>query len=889
LIVATPTALLWSSKDGYRGNDVHVVRGASVKSTELKKYLEMSFDDGTHGVVPSDWAVSFATQVPSPASGTYLARYGFQVDITDGSVTVAASATDKVINNFIVIATAKKPGAADLTARIRVHIHDSRNKVKLSPSPLHLRQGTSLRLSVLVFFSDGVIGDVSYHPGITWQPTGPITIGADPHSQDDERQFKDGGFISATGAGSSATVKVTLPAYVGGATDPGDGEATIKILPGWAALPNLPGGKSAYEANWITGPGVAKRALDTVRNILFLPEGFLASEQSMFEELADIMAYELSSEPAFRPYDKLAKQFNFYRLWVPPFDDATRSGITELSELVTFVDGPGIRRGKRVPDPPDSVTTPLKSSEKKDHDKVVDLVGKLVYLVGLSVAGEPKATLTAQLAEWDRIYKPGYVTFDASVSAAVQQVAFIIWGKLAGRGLTVETDTVFGFATGGRPVIDSPPGYRFIFMHPLRYSREDINPLLSKITAKDSSGAQVALGDQLWVSGTSKDVNLVCFLTRGQRRVGTNQPSGKDLPPDPSDPDAPKVKRRHMAATFTDSTEPIYQESFEDLFPITKVEEEKTMRLGTGLIVPKEQVGVVAHEISHSLQIGDEYSSIQATIGTVGAKRIDGFWNLQAALEVDTTTPGSPIDVTKMRWLWPRITQAGFMKTPITLVSGDTYVVEMEQGHGDLLVKDDKVRARPARLLTRPTPGGPLKFVPPPALFQVQPRSKTERNKIVLKLISGAFDTSKSKVGDVLYKPALGPLDVDQLIMPDLILNNLRTVGPFTHTGTCTPTKGTDDDPQRPKHLPKTGLKYPKNKTSVVGLYDGGLNFRCGIYHATGDCIMRRSSWVDNEGKKTAKIVVAAFCHVCRYILVDAIDPRVHAIINDDYKPPVPK
>jgi hypothetical protein len=63
-----------------------------------------------------------------------------------------------------------------------------------------------------------------------------------------------------------------------------------------------------------------------------------------------------------------------------------------------------------------------------------------------------------------------------------------------------------------------------------------------------------------------------------------------------------------------------------------------------------------------------------------------------------------------------------------------------------------------------------------------------------------------------------------------------------------------------------------KHKTKIVGLYSGGARYSCGIFHPTGTCMMR--SHHDDESE---------FCPVCRYILVDLIDPYHHEEIDRDY------
>jgi hypothetical protein len=59
---------------------------------------------------------------------------------------------------------------------------------------------------------------------------------------------------------------------------------------------------------------------------------------------------------------------------------------------------------------------------------------------------------------------------------------------------------------------------------------------------------------------------------------------------------------------------------------------------------------------------------------------------------------------------------------------------------------------------------------------------------------------------------------------------------------------------------------------TIVGLYEGGDQSTCGIFHPTGTCMMRRTH-----------SDTAWFCAVCRYVMVDMIDPFYHYRIDQGY------
>lgn len=62
------------------------------------------------------------------------------------------------------------------------------------------------------------------------------------------------------------------------------------------------------------------------------------------------------------------------------------------------------------------------------------------------------------------------------------------------------------------------------------------------------------------------------------------------------------------------------------------------------------------------------------------------------------------------------------------------------------------------------------------------------------------------------------------------------------------------------------------NHRNVISIYDGGDEYFYGIYHPTGYCHMRNN--VDAS---------SGFCQVCRYVLVDRIDPSKHNVGVENY------
>ncbi len=61
----------------------------------------------------------------------------------------------------------------------------------------------------------------------------------------------------------------------------------------------------------------------------------------------------------------------------------------------------------------------------------------------------------------------------------------------------------------------------------------------------------------------------------------------------------------------------------------------------------------------------------------------------------------------------------------------------------------------------------------------------------------------------------------------------------------------------------------PRESAWITGLFEMGRGFDCEVYHPTGACIMGVLT-VANTGSSFQ------FCWVCRYAMVDLVDPSLH-------------
>jgi hypothetical protein len=82
-----------------------------------------------------------------------------------------------------------------------------------------------------------------------------------------------------------------------------------------------------------------------------------------------------------------------------------------------------------------------------------------------------------------------------------------------------------------------------------------------------------------------------------------------------------------------------------------------------------------------------------------------------------------------------------------------------------------------------------------------------------------------------------------------------------------------------PTNLPQNFRRPPGliADADLIGVYEGAWYRECGVFRPAGRCRMR-----------TGFQDTIPFCHVCRYLIVDAVNPGVHAALDDIYSKQYP-
>jgi hypothetical protein len=530
-------------------------------------------------------------------------------------------------------------------------------------------------------------------------------------------------------------------------------------------------------------------------------------------------------------------------------------------------------------------------------------VAELIHVVGLPVPAERRtrgatqAEVQAKVADWTTLY--GQRIHPANITNFV----YDFWSRwLPDHRLADEKDTAFGLAVGERPRAAIRRDDSVITWHPLRTSRRDLDKFLATLTFEGTVlGTTWTVHDGV----RGKDRELVFVLAAGARYSGSNLPGSQPI----------------IAMGLVD-----------DMDVRISYGAGRSMQIVPHPL-PRDQAnapdvtngvhGRIAHEAAHSFGILDEYGGRPSMpAGGIEVERTFDYGNVTTLGEV-MVPDGIMGD--KLRWRWPRIVNAGVLAAAPVPEPGDAsvFTIQLRPGHPinvgfNLFQVGDTVFLR-QRPLLKPPVGNPkvlnIALVSPP-LTVISPTRPLAENAMQVRLQSGALDPNDfSATGvdaPILFAPmpaaaAAAAGDKPAEIMAQFIREHINLSKRPLNAPPLPPPPAPQQpwvcaqpagngfmEPQPATNLPPEaqfpGHHYPPIKSRIVGAYEGGAAFSCGIYHPTGSCIMRAPLALHDEQTNTVPPItfinayeVHSFCYVCRYLLIDRIDPRLHGRLDSSY------
>jgi hypothetical protein len=917
------------------GQYIHVLRGGVTRDPTLG--LKFVQDDAA-GTVHfardylnqfADVTLTFTPLFKGTAQGSEFIGHqnGITVSRTAGVVRVNAAIGINVKHNFIIEVEARNVGReGTFREAIRVHVHASVTQVWLTPDQLTVRPTngpgeqivSTYRFAVRAQFDDGLVGDLTDGHGVTWsEPGGHVNA-------------SDGRILLLAGdrPGDTFPVRATLPSSLGGASTPAGPSIRIEsALSAQATPPRM---------TRVAGGGLPSAAtVEDSLNVLLVSSGF--KDKGAFDRIVARLVHHLTTNKLTKPFDLLSGRMRFWKLFLA----AEGVGTSIRSEVVVHhMDSPlgFLPHARPIP----AVRRPPADPAPPEAPAPWDL-SNLLYAVGLPVRGDdaPERTPALLKDEWRQLLQtdpspnikddglvsqwkglarrtlidevddgfPG-LSLGAIPAASSRNTTFLglhpsragssgdmvrdVLGTLGSASMTLPdgrpigtlwreagtavsaTTNAVGYAIGARTITLAAAGTgRILSGDTITFAGDPNRYVVELGTESDVSiGATIELAapglrTALPASAVPiamapfrhRNTDFVVFISplRGGRAANTRVLGRRS---------------RYIALGCGD----------ENVFPLRVVPGKPAFALDI-LAASSVEASVsrtLAHELGHSLGLGDEYVEVGEPFSEVGQRQ---FGNLQREDDAQIQDPADPtkriLHGDHIQWNWHRITAAAIVNGDITQVSGlDEFRipvmpdVSFRFSVGDVL----RLRVRPAGLPLQkldwldvsrdliviappepdaihvradPAQAGIDKWFPPGSLlYRPKPAPRSVLSplypyaEMVAKNVKEAITDNKKALID-----APGPNDKLQWPIVD------KDPATGRHAEVANPVIGADDLPR------------------IVGLYPGGGRFASGIFHPTGQCMMRNS----HDGH-------AEFCAVCRYVIVDLVAPEFHPEIDADYE-----
>ena len=192
------------------------------------------------------------------------------------------------------------------------------------------------------------------------------------------------------------------------------------------------------------------------------------------------------------------------------------------------------------------------------------------------------------------------------------------------------------------------------------------------------------------------------------------------------------------------------------------------------------------------------------------------------------------------------------------------------------------------RLRTRPLPSstqsGQLEVMADPATpseLQVRPLA--------------GFNPAPFGADSIVLAPVLSAQGEELMLVESSVIGHLVTTKKPLNALPNTPALRPCPDLNEPVYVPGSNPAYqnstpawsygpgnaptpPSESAWITGLWERGHGFDCDVYHPTGACLMNVFTY-DVAANKSFQ-----FCWVCRYTLVDTIDPTKHGAVDKALK-----
>ena len=764
--------------------DLHVMRGDLPISVaaRLKFFVPVGADPFVMDYQNhhADVVLEFKPLFKGTTNGPLFEGHTLHVNTITGEVWADELPPPLEKHNFILEISATEGGNTHIR-RVRIQVHKQAVRMWLTPQTLTVRpsldppEKTHYRFTARAEFDDGTVGDVTLNHGLAWTPS--------DHVDSTGRLI-----VTETDApGSEIEIRARFDSFLGSVSATG----TMKVERPWSSLTSPPEVSIVPGGGW---PGEIRP--EEVPNVLFLGDGFGAGDRGAFENITNGFVRTLKSDPLVRPFDLLATSINFWRTFVP----AAAPGISVRAEAYAYEHG-GKTFARTIPE------------VEKPAGAETWGITNLLYVVGLPVPADKEKSNATLRAEWAVQVDPDpapNVTSDRLINS---------WKALANRTFIDEIDSFPGMSYGLPPAAEEDDNYA---LH-LHDDRGGIAQALLPfyLILQSDNGVQLEGGKpvgELWAKNDAAfdfdNTDLVVLVTalRGGRALNATG---------------------YIAlSTKTQQVD----------FLVEKVAGRAAHRLlpaPAASAVTADSCRTLSHELAHSFGCGDEYVAVGQRYPSQNSMIADSG-NLSTEQVAQDSAHHFSGD--EIKWNWHRIAKAGVIDEPITASAGG-FLITLRMGHGLQFASGDKVllrrRAFKEVLSKRPdlVRNGLVAVNPPPAELEII--ADPGPNFILVSPVIPGSVTAAALApftrGSIVYIPKAAPTSVRTAAYPyaEMVAKNIKDWitshnRPLTAVPCSTKTGSYVQTPTL------TGIELPgifcfSHKTKIVGLYEGGELYACGI------------------------------------------------------------
>jgi hypothetical protein len=725
--------------------------------------------------------------------------------------------------------------------------------------------------SVYALFSDDatgtdLVGDITGHGYVPLTPTDPSTFTVNPDGR--LQGLKEG---DATLSGTFLAKTNTLPVRV------------------------VDYGKPRSKLEYVQIPNVYQ--LSAMHNVLFIAEGFrdIQDDRDKFDKIVARVVDEMFSKPRHAPYNLLQGSFNIWKAYEPSQQHGVTCGYRVNDKEVNF--------GSRALPPGYAIPNPYQiTGNEKNYT-----AEQLVRIVGLPLRNETRSTTVLKnlwgsqnLKRFDAASSSWIDNFDPT---KVDDDLVAVWKAQKSVGILEARDTFFGLYLGTR-YGDRASGSGVPALPPGSDNPSDLKlaPFISRIYEWFSIRASRSLTPdprrhppELQAGGLENLGNSILNYINNLRSPLAPQPNvGPEWIPDPIG--TTLKKSRGLVALITNDgliggTNFNASTITANTLASARMLNFEYAGAGNGKIMRRKPadsiyediddiINTIAHEFGHSFNLGDEYEdfpgdkpdlfSDQDNIATLSTINLDANYLTNRKLDPE-----------KVKWF-----------DLLRMEESYTLLKDSEIDGGRLKVTIDKrsisrwVAAKSRNLeaflrLIEITPRGkqlPLEHDGSHYLVRLTIEEINEaQGTILLGGLELPAPVPVFAAGSLLFIPKRDSAGELVYVVEKKVLAKLKSTAlPLNKDSDTTKVNKEADDP-----ISIADFKAPCKSYKLIGVYEGAKGYTGMVYRPSGLCKMRKST---DEGVGDGE-----FCHVCKYLIVNRVDPNYHDILDKKYYPTAKK